>query len=50
MFSRRCALGLAAFAQWVARRPPSATPSYTGSRAEVVAALLNGTLMLAVIV
>ena len=50
MFSDVAALGLAAFAQWVARRPPSASHSYGLGRAEVVAALLNGLLMLAVIV
>ena len=50
MFSDVAALGLAAFAQWVARRPPSASHSYGLGRAEVVAALLNGMLMLAVIV
>ena len=50
MFSDVAALGLAAFAQWVAQRPPSARHSYGLGRAEVIAALLNGLLMLAVIV
>lgn len=50
MFSDVAALGLAAFAQWVAGKPPSARHSYGLARAEVVAALLNGVLMLAVIV
>jgi cobalt-zinc-cadmium efflux system protein len=50
MFSDVAALGLAAFAQWVSRKPPSARHSYGLARAEVVAALLNGVLMLAVIV
>lgn len=50
MFSDVAALGLAAFAQWVSRRPPSARHSYGLGRAEVIAALLNGLLMLGVII
>lgn len=50
MFSDSAALALAAFAAWVARRPPSARHSYGFARAEVIAALLNSLLMLAVVV
>lgn len=50
MFSDSVALALAAFAAWVARRPPSARHSYGFARAEVLAALVNGLLMLAVVI
>jgi cobalt-zinc-cadmium efflux system protein len=50
MFSDSVALALAAFAAWVARRPPSARHSYGFARAEVIAALVNGLLMLAVVI
>lgn len=40
------ALGLAAAATWLARRPPSLRHSYGLARAEVLAALLNSVLML----
>ncbi len=50
MFSDSVALGMAATASWVGRRPPSARHSYGLARAEVVAALLNGLVMLAVVV
>ena len=50
MFSDSVALGLAAFATWIAKRPPSARHSYGFVRAEVIAALFNGALMLLVIV
>lgn len=50
MFSDSVALALAAFAAWVARRPPSAGHSYGFARAEVIAALVNGLLMLAVVI
>lgn len=50
MFSDVAALGLAAFAQWIAQKPPSTRHSYGLARAEVVAALLNGVFMLLVIV
>jgi cobalt-zinc-cadmium efflux system protein len=50
MFSDSAALALAAFAAWVARRPPSARHSYGFARAEVIAALVNGLLMLAVVI
>jgi len=49
MFSDSVALGIAGIAAWVGRRPPSARHSYGLMRAEVIAALLNGLLMLAVV-
>jgi cobalt-zinc-cadmium efflux system protein len=49
MFSDSVALGIAGLAAWVGRRPPSARHSYGLMRAEVIAALLNGLLMLAVV-
>lgn len=49
MLSDAVALGLAAAAAWVARRPPSARHSYGLGRAEVVAALINGVLMLGIV-
>ena len=50
MLSDALALGLAAFAVQLARRPPSARHSYGLARAEVLAAAFNGLLMLAVII
>lgn len=50
MFSDSAALALAAFAAWVARRPPSPRHSYGFARAEVIAALVNSLLMLAVVI
>jgi cobalt-zinc-cadmium efflux system protein len=50
MFSDAVALGLAALAAVISRRPPSARHSYGLLRAEVLAALANGLLMLAVVV
>jgi cobalt-zinc-cadmium efflux system protein len=50
MFSDSVALALAAFAAWVARRPSSARHSYGFARAEVIVALVNGLLMLAVVI
>ncbi len=50
MVSDATALGLAAVAAWVARRPPSARHSYGLGRAEVVAALGNSLFMVAVVV
>lgn len=50
MLTDATALGIAALAAWVATRPPSARHSYGLVRAEVVAALLNGLFMLAVVV
>jgi cobalt-zinc-cadmium efflux system protein len=44
------ALVLGALAAWMARRPPSHSHSYGLGRAEVVAALLNATVMLAIVV
>jgi cobalt-zinc-cadmium efflux system protein len=49
MITDASALGLAAFAAWLARRPPSARHSYGLVRAEVLAALFNSVLMLALI-
>lgn len=50
MFSDTTALGLAAFAAWVARQPPSLRHSYGMVRAEAVAALFNGFFMVAVVI
>lgn len=50
MFSDSFALGLAAFAAWIVKRPPSLRHSYGFVRAEVIAALVNSALMLAVII
>lgn len=49
MFSDCMALGLTAFASWVAKRPPTHRHSYGLLRAEIIAALLNGLIMLLVI-
>lgn len=46
MFTDTSALGLAAGAAWLARRPPSTRHSYGLARAEVLAALFNSLLML----
>jgi cobalt-zinc-cadmium efflux system protein len=46
MFTDSSALGLAAAASWLARRPPSFRHSYGLVRAEVLAALFNSLLML----
>jgi cobalt-zinc-cadmium efflux system protein len=50
MFSDALALGLAAGAAWLARRPPGLKHSYGLARAEVLGATLNGLIMLGVIV
>lgn len=50
MFSDGVALGLAAVAAWISRRPPSAQHSYGLMRAEVIAALLNSLLMMVVVI
>jgi cobalt-zinc-cadmium efflux system protein len=50
MLSDTTALGLAAFAAWVARQPPSLRHSYGLVRAEAVAALFNGFFMVAVVI
>jgi cobalt-zinc-cadmium efflux system protein len=49
MLTDATALGMAALAAWIARRPPSARHSYGLGRAEVVAALLNALFMVAVV-
>lgn len=49
MVTDASALGLALLAAWMARRPASARHSYGLGRAEVVVALFNGVLMLAII-
>ena len=49
MLTDSSALGLAAAAAWLARRPPSMLHSYGLVRAEVMAALFNSVLMLALI-
>jgi len=49
MFTDSMSLALAAFGVWVMRRPPQARYSYGLVRAEVMTALVNGVLMLAVI-
>ena len=50
MFTDALALGLAAFSSWLATRPVSFRHSYGLVRAEVVAALVNSVLMLALLV
>jgi cobalt-zinc-cadmium efflux system protein len=49
MFSDAVALALTWFAAWVARKPPSKKHTYGLARVEVLVALFNGALMLAVI-
>lgn len=49
MLTDSLSLGLAALAAWLARRPPSASHSYGMARAEVVAALINSLIMLALV-
>lgn len=49
MVTDSSALGLAAAAAWLARRPPSMRHSYGLVRAEVMAALFNSLLMLVLI-
>ena len=49
MVSDAFALGFAALAAWVARRPASARHSYGLGRADVVAAIINGLFMLVVV-
>src|SRR6476661_6252342 len=46
MATDAAALGLALFAQWVARRPPSSRASYGYARAEVLAAFVNAIALL----
>lgn len=50
MFFDASALALAWFAAWFARRPAGARHSYGWARAEAVAALVNGLLMLLVVI
>jgi cobalt-zinc-cadmium efflux system protein len=50
MFSDSAALGIAALAAWIARRPAGARHSYGLSRAEVVAAFVNSLALLVVVV
>jgi cobalt-zinc-cadmium efflux system protein len=50
MFTDSLALGLAAFAAWVAARPAGDRHSYGFARAEVVAAFVNGLAMLLIVV
>lgn len=50
MFTDASALGLAAFAAWLAKRPPSHRHSYGLVRAEIVAALINSIFMIVVVV
>lgn len=49
MVTDAAALGLAAFAAWIARRPPSVRHSYGLGRAEIIAALVNSLFMLAIV-
>ena len=49
MVTDASALGLAALAAWIAKRPPSARHSFGLARAEVLIALVNALFMLAVI-
>lgn len=49
MLTDSLSLGLAGLAAWLSRRPPSPTHSYGLARAEVVAALVNGLFMLALV-
>ncbi len=49
MVSDATALGVAAFAAWLARQPPSARHSYGLGRAEVIAALINGITMIVIV-
>jgi len=49
MLTDAMALGLAVFAAWLTKQPRSARHSYGLVRAEVVAALINGLFMLAIV-
>jgi cobalt-zinc-cadmium efflux system protein len=50
MVTDAVSLGLALFAQWISRRPPSRRASYGYARAEVLAAFVNALVLLAVVV
>jgi len=49
MLSDSAALGIAAIAAWIGRRPPSVRHTYGFARAEVVAAFINGLVMMVVV-
>ncbi len=49
MFTDCIALGLTAFASWVSKLPPTRRHSYGLLRAEIIASMLNGLIMLLVI-
>lgn len=49
MLSDSAALGIAALAAWIARRPASKRHSYGMVRAEIIAAFINGVIMLALV-
>lgn len=46
MISDACALGIAAFAAWIVKKPPSPTHSYGMGRAEILTAWLSSVMML----
>ena len=48
MLSDVGALGLALFAMWLAQRPPTRTRTYGFHRAEILAALANGSVLVAI--
>ncbi len=48
MFSDAAALGLSLFAAWIAQRPATPEHSYGYRRAEILAALANGTTLIAI--
>ncbi len=50
MLTDASALGLAAFAAWLAKRPPSQRHSYGLVRAEIIAALINSLFMIIVVI
>ncbi len=50
MVSDALSLGLGTLAVWIGKRPPSQRHSYGLQRAEIIAALLNGLLLLGVII
>jgi cobalt-zinc-cadmium efflux system protein len=50
MLADAASLGLALFAHWIARRPPSRRASYGYARAEVLAAFVNALALLALVV
>src|SRR5215467_3849476 len=50
MFSDALTLGLAWFAAWLSARPPGGRHSYGLARAEVIAAFINGLVLLLVVV